>query len=473
MADIFISYARDDHLHAERLAHALETQGWSVWWDVSIPAGKTFHDVIGEEIETARCVIVLWSNLSVGKRWVIEEAETGKNRGILVPAIIEAGVKLPFGFTVIQAADLVGWDGSATASSFRRLVSDVAGLLGPPPIEEIERRRLAEAEESRRQETTRRQAEAKRRLEEEESRRRAAAAPESKVGDALKVQPGVVSASAKQERKARRTGVRLFYWIGGAAVVYMLAVLIYPPWRSRILDLDGPRNPAGGAQLIDAESAQPAVSAPTVDLVAEPASVRRGQSVTLTWTTTNAADVRLGPRSNLGPPVGSPEWMQVEAAGSLKVWPSETVTYELKAEGAGEPAEDRVLVQVTRSEPIADSLVGDATRLGTVVGQVTASGQPLPGAQIWYGCYRRSSGCPMIEMYSDACKLTPSLTCRPSAVTDHEGRFTLVNVAPGGGRISVQYGCPNRRKTFSTSSQIDVTAGQTTSADLSFSTIEC
>ncbi len=46
MSDIFISYARPDRPMAELIARALEAQGWSVWWDRVIPAGKTFDEVI-------------------------------------------------------------------------------------------------------------------------------------------------------------------------------------------------------------------------------------------------------------------------------------------------------------------------------------------------------------------------------------------------------------------------------------------
>ncbi len=132
MADIFIGYAREDRRHAERLARALEAQGWSVWWDERIQAGKEFDEVIEQAIDAARCVIVLWSKKSVASDWVREEAQEGKRKGVLVPALIEADVKIPLGFRRMHAADLVGWDGSGTASSFKRLVSDLAARLGSP-----------------------------------------------------------------------------------------------------------------------------------------------------------------------------------------------------------------------------------------------------------------------------------------------------------------------------------------------------
>jgi len=55
-------------------------------------------------------VIAIWSNASVAAPWVKEEATVGKNRGVLVPARIDE-VDPPLGFMMIQAADLVGWQG--------------------------------------------------------------------------------------------------------------------------------------------------------------------------------------------------------------------------------------------------------------------------------------------------------------------------------------------------------------------------
>ena len=73
----------------ERIRHTGEGaggQGWPVWWDRRIPAGRTFARVIAEEIVKARCVVTLWSVESVRKEWVNEEASEGKKRGMLAPA---------------------------------------------------------------------------------------------------------------------------------------------------------------------------------------------------------------------------------------------------------------------------------------------------------------------------------------------------------------------------------------------------
>lgn len=132
MSDIFISYASEDRDAARQLAKALETHGWSVWWDRTIPAGRTFVEVIDEAMTKARCVVVAWSATSIKKNWVLEEAQDGLDRGILVPVFIEQ-VTPPRGFRRIQAADLGDWDGSVQAPEFRHFVTDLTGILGPPP----------------------------------------------------------------------------------------------------------------------------------------------------------------------------------------------------------------------------------------------------------------------------------------------------------------------------------------------------
>src|SRR5262245_53225247 len=131
MADIFLSYASEDRPRAGQLASALQSRGWTVWWDRRIPAGRDFTEVIESELRDARCMIVLWTRESVQSRWVRDEANEGNRQRKLVPVLLEA-VDQPMGFRGIQAADLVGWDGSADTPGFQRFIVDLNSTLGAP-----------------------------------------------------------------------------------------------------------------------------------------------------------------------------------------------------------------------------------------------------------------------------------------------------------------------------------------------------
>lgn len=131
--DIFVSYASPDRPTAQALARALHEKGWSVWWDRTIPPGKTFDEVIEAALNRAKCVIVLWSKTAVTSEWVKAEAAEAARRRILIPALIEE-VTVPLEFRRIQAASLVDWSESRPHPGFQSLVASIADLLGKPDV---------------------------------------------------------------------------------------------------------------------------------------------------------------------------------------------------------------------------------------------------------------------------------------------------------------------------------------------------
>jgi peptidoglycan-associated lipoprotein len=84
----------------------------------------------------------------------------------------------------------------------------------------------------------------------------------------------------------------------------------------------------------------PPPKAPTATLSANPASIQRGQSATLTWSTENATDVAM-------------DGNKVDASGSQTVSPTQTTTYHLTAKGSGGTQEATAQVSVAAPPPPA------------------------------------------------------------------------------------------------------------------------
>ncbi len=124
MADVFLSYAREDRARAEQVAHGLEANGIDVFWDSEIPPGATWADHIEQKLSQCKALIVLWSAHSTKSQWVREEARMGRDKGVLIPAMID-NVAAPFGFGEVQAADLSNWNGEAEHANWRRFIDAV------------------------------------------------------------------------------------------------------------------------------------------------------------------------------------------------------------------------------------------------------------------------------------------------------------------------------------------------------------
>jgi len=84
----------------------------------------------------------------------------------------------------------------------------------------------------------------------------------------------------------------------------------------------------------------PAAAKPTVSIQANPTSINKGDSSTLSWTSTDATTLTV-----------SPEVGAVTAQGSTKVTPSDSTTYTITASGPGGSADSSVRVTVAAPPP--------------------------------------------------------------------------------------------------------------------------
>ena len=100
-----------------------------MFWDVEIPPGTTWADFLAEKLAVSKAAIVLWSATSTASQWVREEARLARDKGKLIPVMIDASAP-PFGFGEIQAANLAGWNGEADHPQWKLLLAVIARAVG-------------------------------------------------------------------------------------------------------------------------------------------------------------------------------------------------------------------------------------------------------------------------------------------------------------------------------------------------------
>lgn len=131
MADIFLSYKREDQWIAREVAADLEVEGYSVFFDVRIEVGDSWDATIERELNAAKAVVVLWSPKSRDSKWVRREAREAGEK--LCPAVVKP-CKPPLEFSDVQAANLIGRrQGDLEHPDWRRLCDGVEKCVGRKP----------------------------------------------------------------------------------------------------------------------------------------------------------------------------------------------------------------------------------------------------------------------------------------------------------------------------------------------------
>jgi adenylate cyclase len=134
MSDIFISYARSTAKQAQAVGEALCSLGYTIWRDDSLPAHRSYAEVIEERLRAAKAVVVIWSADAAKSEWVQSEADRARTDRKLVQLRVD-GCVLPMPFDRIQCADLSGWTGDVEAHDWRKVAASVADLVVGPTSE--------------------------------------------------------------------------------------------------------------------------------------------------------------------------------------------------------------------------------------------------------------------------------------------------------------------------------------------------
>ena len=132
MADVFISYKKEDRANVERIVSALQNEGLSVWWDDSLTPKASWDSEIERELSQAAAALVLWTPLSAASDWVRTEAHFAQERGKLIPVMLE-NCKLPIAFLLKQTIDLTKWRGARDDRHWRKLLTWIVDLAATKP----------------------------------------------------------------------------------------------------------------------------------------------------------------------------------------------------------------------------------------------------------------------------------------------------------------------------------------------------
>lgn len=111
VADVFISYKRDERPAVEQLAARLRDLGLNVWFDAGLSAGESFNDEIDREARAASIILVCWSPTARESKWVKAEAMIGFEQDKLAAIHVAGpdGFSPPTPFNTVHAEDLRAW----------------------------------------------------------------------------------------------------------------------------------------------------------------------------------------------------------------------------------------------------------------------------------------------------------------------------------------------------------------------------
>ena len=130
MADVFLSYKREDATKVRKLVAALREAGFDTWWDEDIPPSAPWEATIEQALRDAKAVVVCWSPASVESENVRSEARVAREDGRLIQTFVKP-CQPPLFFGERQGVDLSNWRGRPGDPRIREVVDAVERKTSP------------------------------------------------------------------------------------------------------------------------------------------------------------------------------------------------------------------------------------------------------------------------------------------------------------------------------------------------------
>jgi TIR domain len=132
---LVVASLAQERSRVEPLVEGLREAGLTVLWEADLPAGINERQTWAEWLAMARCVIVVWTEGSIGAsgELIQDLAGQAKERRVLVPVRLDR-VPEPLGFGQDRTLDLVGWNGKARHPRFRAVVAAARATIEGKPL---------------------------------------------------------------------------------------------------------------------------------------------------------------------------------------------------------------------------------------------------------------------------------------------------------------------------------------------------
>jgi len=142
VADVFISYKREDRPRVAIIAELLADLGLSAWFDASLVSGDTWQSVINREAGQASAMLVCWTPQAAASVQVLREVLEGVRRKIYAPVMVER-CELPAELNRTHMPDLSDWNFALDNHEWLALLSRLEVLTETPGLRDASEARAA------------------------------------------------------------------------------------------------------------------------------------------------------------------------------------------------------------------------------------------------------------------------------------------------------------------------------------------
>ena len=137
VADIFLSYARQERNEIMPIKALLEKLGLSVFIDVEgLDGGDHFPQRLEQEILASKLVISCWSPLALSRPWVVRECMIAVKAGIILPIQIKPfdETNMVVSLSTLHYIDLTDFLSESSLEKRRNFVGVISRKLADPDV---------------------------------------------------------------------------------------------------------------------------------------------------------------------------------------------------------------------------------------------------------------------------------------------------------------------------------------------------